>query len=174
MNSPPLPIHVYFALLPGSLVLDWAGPAEALRIANQLLRAQGQPERFVQHFTSPRPEAVTSVGAMLTGLEPLPATLPQPAWVVLVGLPGQAIAVDSSEARDLLHWLRGLRWPRAGWSWSPSARARCWQRTPGCWPAGAPPRTTSTWVSWPWWTRTATWCPTASSCTMARCTAAPG
>jgi transcriptional regulator GlxA family with amidase domain len=107
--TPHAPIHVYFALLPGSLVLDWAGPAEALRIANQLLRAQGQPERFVQHFTSPTPEAVTSVGAMLTGLEPLPATLPQPAWVVLVGLPGKAIAVDNSEARDLLHWLRGMR-----------------------------------------------------------------
>ena len=58
------PTHVYFALLPGSLVLDWAGPAEALRIANQALVAQGQPARFVLHFVSPTPESVTSVGAV--------------------------------------------------------------------------------------------------------------
>ena len=103
------PIHVYFALLPGSLVLDWAGPAEALRIANQALVGRGQPERFVQHFVSPTPQSVTSVGAMLTGLAPLPATLAQPAWVVLVGLAGQRIDVDNPEARALLHWLRGLR-----------------------------------------------------------------
>ena len=30
----PTPIPVFFVLLPGSLILDWAGPAEALRIAN--------------------------------------------------------------------------------------------------------------------------------------------
>jgi transcriptional regulator GlxA family with amidase domain len=114
MNDQPHdPIHVYFALLPGSLVLDWAGPAEALRIANQVLVNQGQPERFVQHFVSPTPQSKTSVGALLTGLEPLPATLPAPAWVVLVGLAGPRINVDSDEARALLHWLRGLR-PAAG------------------------------------------------------------
>ena len=114
MNDQPHdPIHFYFALLPGSLVLDWAGPAEALRIANQVLVNQGQPERFVQHFVSPTPQSKTSVGALLTGLEPLPATLPAPAWVVLVGLAGPRINVGSDEARALLHWLRGLR-PAAG------------------------------------------------------------
>ena len=112
-DQPHDPIHVYFALLPGSLVPDWAGPAEALRIANQVLVNQGQPERFVQHFVSPTPQSKTSVGALLTGLEPLPATLPAPAWVVLVGLAGPRINVGSDEARALLHWLRGLR-PAAG------------------------------------------------------------
>lgn len=112
-GTAPSPIHVYFALLPGSLVLDWAGPAEALRIANQALLAQGQPERFVLHFVSPTPQSMTSVGALLTGLEPLPAALPPPAWVVLVGLAGQTIAVGGDETRALLHWLRGLR-PVAG------------------------------------------------------------
>lgn len=107
-DSPP-PIHVVFALLPGSLVLDWAGPAEALRIANQVLQAQGQPARFVLRFASPTPTSPTSVGVTLAGLEPLPATLPSPTWVVLVGLPGQHIDATASEARGLLHWLRGLR-----------------------------------------------------------------
>ena len=109
MQMPPAQIHVVFALLPGSLVLDWAGPAEALRIANQVLLAQGQPARFALHFVSPSPQSATSVGVVLTGLAPLPATLPTPAWVVLVGLPGQRIDVDHDDAHALLHWLRGLR-----------------------------------------------------------------
>lgn len=112
-DTPPPPIHVYFALLPGSLVLDWAGPAEALRIANQTLVNQGQGERFVLHFVSPAPEAMTSVGVALTGLARLPPTLPTPAWVVLVGLAGARIEIASEGARALLHWLRGLR-PVAG------------------------------------------------------------
>ena len=103
------PIHVLFVLLPDSLILDWAGPAEALRIANQALVAQGLAPRFVLHFVSPQPEAVSSVGVRLAGLAPLPAALPAPAWVVLVGQPGQRIAVESAEARQALHWLRGLR-----------------------------------------------------------------
>jgi transcriptional regulator GlxA family with amidase domain len=31
------PIRVLFVLQPDSLLLDWAGPAEALRLANQCL-----------------------------------------------------------------------------------------------------------------------------------------
>ncbi|MFS2167045.1 GlxA family transcriptional regulator [Variovorax sp. Varisp62] len=106
------PIRVVFALLPGSLVLDWAGPAEALRIANQRLRAMGQPERFTIEFASPRPDSLSSVGVALTGLASLPTQWDGPAWVVLVGLPGNSIAIDNPEAQDLLHWLRGLRFER--------------------------------------------------------------
>lgn len=106
-SSPP--IQVLFALLPGSLVLDWAGPAEALRMANQALLAHGQPPRFQLHFVSPEPASISSVGLTLAGLFPLPATLPPNCWVVLVGLPGGEISVASAPARALLHWLRGLR-----------------------------------------------------------------
>lgn len=103
-------IDVYFVLLPDSLVLDWAGPAEALRIANQGLVAQGQAARFALHFVSPEPTSPTSVGVALTGLEPLPAlNMAPPCWVVLVGQPEGAIGVDSDASRAVLHWLRGLR-----------------------------------------------------------------
>ena len=111
-NPVPSPIHVYFALLPGSLVLDWAGPAEALRIANQRLRAAGQPERFAIEFASPRPTSTGSVGIALTGLAPLPTSWDGPGWVVLLGLPGDSIAIDNPETQDLLHWLRGQRFER--------------------------------------------------------------
>ena len=79
MTTPAPPIHVLFALLPSSLVLDWAGPAEALRMANQALAAQGLAPQFDLHFASPSPLAVTSVGVQLSGLAPLPAHLPSPA-----------------------------------------------------------------------------------------------
>lgn len=110
---PPPPIEVLFALLPGSLILDWAGPAEALRIANQCLQTQGQPARFVLRFISPQADTVSSVGALLAGLEPLlpalTANADAPSWVVLVGLPGATLAVDNAPTLALLHWLRGLR-----------------------------------------------------------------
>lgn len=108
MRATP-PVRVVFVLLANSLALDWAGPAEALRIANQQLRTAGRPEHFAIEFASPRPTSVTSVGVLLAGLSPLPTTWTGPAWVVMVGLPGNTIPVDSDETRELLHWLRGLR-----------------------------------------------------------------
>ena len=102
-------IHVHFVLLPGSLILDWAGPAEALRMANQRLRDSGQPEAFVLHFIGPQTAAPSSVGATISGLAPLPQSMPERSWVVLVGQPGATIAVDSMEAQTLIRWLRGQR-----------------------------------------------------------------
>lgn len=105
-----LPIRVLFVLLEGSLILDWAGPAEALRIANQQLRADGQPARFQLEFVGPSPITRSSVGAMLQDLAPLPTRWgPEPVWIVLVGQPGHRIDVDTPEARAVLHWLRGQR-----------------------------------------------------------------
>ncbi|MFZ3220790.1 MAG: helix-turn-helix domain-containing protein, partial [Rhodoferax sp.] len=85
--------------------------AEALRMANQQLQAQGQPPRFALRFLSPRPEVASSVGVCLSGLEPLPTAhaYPNPTWVVLVGQPGREIDVQTPPAQALLHWLRGLR-----------------------------------------------------------------
>lgn len=108
-------VHVYFVLLPGSLVLDWAGPAEALRMANRALAAQGQAERFALHFISPLPSTPSSVGVELSGLQPLPVWDSANAddttrWVVLVGEPGDGpLRVDSGASRAVMHWLRGLR-----------------------------------------------------------------
>ena len=107
------PIQVLFVLQPDSLLLDWAGPAEALRLANQCLNAQGQNARFALQFIGTQPEAATSVGCTVSGLLPLPRPLLAnpitPAWVVLVGQPGQTMDVNNEPSRVLLHWLRGLR-----------------------------------------------------------------
>ncbi|HEY0200383.1 MAG TPA: AraC family transcriptional regulator, partial [Burkholderiaceae bacterium] len=107
-----VPIRVVFILLEGSLVLDWAGPAEALRIANQLLQTSGQPARFALEFAGPQPQAQGSVGIALAKLAPLPRDWNGPAWMVLVGQPGQTIDVSGAPAQALLHWLRGQRLAR--------------------------------------------------------------
>ena len=102
-------IDVFFVLLPDSLILDWAGPAEALRMANQALVAQGLSTRFSLHFVGPEPTSISSVGVALTGLAGLPALGGQaPCWVVLVGQPGRTMAVDTDATRTVLHWLRDL------------------------------------------------------------------
>lgn len=105
----PETIDVLFLLLPGSLVLDWAGPAEALRMANAQLAARGEPPRFRLRFIGPQASVAGSVGPLLGGLEPLPATLPAPSWLVLIGQPGDALDLGTPDARAALHWLRGLR-----------------------------------------------------------------
>lgn len=103
-------IDVLFLLLPGSLILDWAGPAEALRIANGLMREQGKAAPFTLRFVAPQPESTTSVGVRLAGLEALPASFASHAsWVVLVGQAGTSIGIGSPDARALLDWLRRLQ-----------------------------------------------------------------
>ena len=86
----PAPLDVYFVLPRGSLILDWAGPAEALRIANLEVQDAdpGHPGAFALHFVAPHHSSLSSVGALIAGLAPLPASVDAPAWVVVVGKTG--------------------------------------------------------------------------------------
>lgn len=100
------PIAVFFVLLPDSLILDWAGPAEALRIANQALAAREQPPRFDLRFVGPRPSPATSVGVRIADLAPLPDPLLAPSWLVLVGTPGRRLDAKEPAIRETIDWLR--------------------------------------------------------------------
>jgi transcriptional regulator GlxA family with amidase domain len=101
-------ISVFFLLLPNSLVLDWAGPAEAFRIANQCLVEAGHAPRFELRFVGPIESPRTSVGIAVAGVEPLPDTLPRGAWLVLVGMPGRRFDAKQAGAAEAVRWLRGL------------------------------------------------------------------
>jgi transcriptional regulator GlxA family with amidase domain len=122
------PLDVWFILPRGSLILDWAGPAEALRIATQECTglagtADGHGPGtafgvartgFRLHFAAPQPESESSVGALISGLAPLPTALPAPAWVVVVGKtgtgPGGRLTRDDDvEDRAVVSWLADLR-----------------------------------------------------------------
>jgi hypothetical protein len=52
-------------LLPGTLLLDLAGPAEAWRLANQQLTRRGGPAAYRLRFVGPRPDSSTSALAIV-------------------------------------------------------------------------------------------------------------
>lgn len=108
MKQPPA-IDVLFVLLPDTLLLDWAGPAEAFRIANQVRSLRGEPARFKLRFAGPRREATSSVGAVIGELEPLPAQLPAGCWVVLSGSPTLPQYADTNATKDIERWLARTR-----------------------------------------------------------------
>ena len=109
-------IDVLFLVLPDSLLLDLAGPAEAFRLANQQLRHARKPAAFRMGFVGPLPEVMSSVGLSLSKIEPLPDELPPRCWVVVLGRPGDAPEVLRRQrswlaARD---WLARIVAPRLG------------------------------------------------------------
>jgi transcriptional regulator GlxA family with amidase domain len=103
-----VPIPVFFLLMPGSLILDWAGPAEAFRVANQLLANTGQPPRFALRYIGPQAQPATSVGVHVSGVEPLPQRLPAESWLVLIGTPGSHFDASQRDAREAIRWLRSV------------------------------------------------------------------
>jgi transcriptional regulator GlxA family with amidase domain len=101
-------IEVIFVLLPDTLALDWAGPSEAFRIANQQLVRQDLPARFKLRFVGLHAQANSSVGLQWSGIEPLPTHLPAACWLVLMGRPDEAAENNQNQLRAVQHWLRSI------------------------------------------------------------------
>ncbi|MDT9000581.1 helix-turn-helix domain-containing protein [Paucibacter sp. APW11] len=103
-------IDVLMLVEPGSLLLDLAGPAEAFRLANQALQRRGEPPAFRLRFIAAQPEAESSVGLQLAGLEPLPDTLPASAWLMLVGCRHRRADEPEPDSAQIAAALRTERW----------------------------------------------------------------
>ncbi|MEY2654099.1 MAG: hypothetical protein RLZZ524_1127 [Pseudomonadota bacterium] len=99
-------VDVLFIVLPDTLLLDLAGPAEAFRLANQNLAQRGRPPLFRLRHAGPLAQTSSSVGLQLCGIEPLPAALTGPTWIVLLGRPGEAAQV----IRRQRPWLDTRQW----------------------------------------------------------------
>src|SRR6185295_16986401 len=106
MNTRANLIDVLFVIVPHSLLLDIAGPAEAFRLANQHREARGLPPRFRLAFAGPSATLPTSVGLSLGDLEPLPKQLTAPTWVVVVGQPTAHVTHPTPEIASTAKWLR--------------------------------------------------------------------
>jgi transcriptional regulator GlxA family with amidase domain len=91
---------VYFVILPDAVLLDIAGAAEAFRMA-----AQQRPGSYELKFVSPTPTARSGVGLELHKLAPLPTKLPKDALIVVTGIIGSKISLDTPHAQRLLEWL---------------------------------------------------------------------
>ena len=98
-------IDVLFVIVPHSLLLDIAGPAEAFRLANQHRAARGLPPRFRLRFSGPVATPATSVGLLLAELMPLPARLATPTWVIVVGQPTEHLSQVTPAVVATARWL---------------------------------------------------------------------
>ncbi|MBB5193087.1 transcriptional regulator GlxA family with amidase domain [Silvimonas terrae] len=93
MNAPPL--DVWLIATDGLLLLDLAGPAEALRLAGEA--------HFRLRFAGPQPRANTLVGAVLADLAPLPEQITGPALVLV---PGHEPGNEGPGSEAVVGWLR--------------------------------------------------------------------
>ena len=96
-------VHVYFVVTPGVLLLDYAGPAEAFRMARDMGAA------LTLHACGPQSRAVSSLGTELYGIEPLPEVVPTGGVVMITGNCHEVQHQDSEDARAVVEWLRQLR-----------------------------------------------------------------
>jgi transcriptional regulator GlxA family with amidase domain len=101
--------EVWFVLPPDLVLLDFAGPADALRIAARL----GAPLRL--RFAAPLREdgaaLGSSLGLGLAGCEPLPERLPGDALVILCGASDGEGVLESRPGRAIVQWLRAVAGP---------------------------------------------------------------
>ena len=98
-------IDVLFVILPHSLLLDIAGPAEAFRLANQHRGLSGLPPRFRLRYAAPAGLQDTSVGLAIANLEPLPQVLSPHTWVVVVGQPSEHLGEVTPAVVTTARWL---------------------------------------------------------------------
>jgi transcriptional regulator GlxA family with amidase domain len=104
---------VYFVLTPGALLLDLAGIAEPMRLANGFATQSGEAEPFDLRIVGPRDAVDCSLPIQLTGHAELPKVLPHsagnPVWIVVIGASTQPpiSATTIKRERDAtLAWLR--------------------------------------------------------------------
>jgi transcriptional regulator GlxA family with amidase domain len=98
-------LTVYLVVTPGVLLLDYAGPAEALRMA----RDMGAP--LVLHTCGPHPEVSTSLDTHLTGLEALPQPLPPNSLVLITGNSHEQEDYATPAAQQVVQWLQSAVLP---------------------------------------------------------------
>jgi transcriptional regulator GlxA family with amidase domain len=102
-------VPVIVVVPPNVLLLDVAGPMEALRKAN----LEQDAVRFVATYVGPAPVVGSSIGLSVAGLAPLPQRLPDGAFVMLSGdvaVPLAGSAGDGGDAgaleQEIVDWLR--------------------------------------------------------------------
>ncbi|WP_299513850.1 helix-turn-helix domain-containing protein [uncultured Limnohabitans sp.] len=95
-----LSLSVYLVVTPGVLLLDYAGPAEALRMA----RDMGAP--LTLHTCGPLAHVPTSLGTQLAGLTPLPTQLPPNSLVLITGNSHEREDYATPAAQQVVRWLQ--------------------------------------------------------------------
>jgi transcriptional regulator GlxA family with amidase domain len=112
---PSTSTNVYVVITPGVLLLDLAGIAEPLRLANRISSQQSgrSVPVFALHIVSAGAEVDSSLGVSLAGVGTLPPSFSSssnaPDWVVIVGVasdPPVKHAQQISAQQITVRWLR--------------------------------------------------------------------
>jgi transcriptional regulator GlxA family with amidase domain len=90
---------IYFLLTPRYLALDFVGPGEAFRMAQD----EGAPFRL--HIAGPATECISSLG-MVSRIAPLPVAVADGSLVIVVGTVSEDLDYATPEAQQLVAWLR--------------------------------------------------------------------
>jgi transcriptional regulator GlxA family with amidase domain len=106
-----LPVDVLFVIVPHALLLDIAGPAEALRLVNLRCTQRNLPPRFRLRFAGPLVQTRASVGLTLAALEPLPRAFEAPTWVVVPGQPSAQLRQVTRPIIETAKWLNSTLRP---------------------------------------------------------------
>ena len=93
-------LTVWLVLTPNVMMLDYAGPAEALRMARDM------GANIVLHTCAAHASITTSLGVSLQGLEPLPVALPPHSLVLVVGNSNEAEDYATDAAHQVVRWLQ--------------------------------------------------------------------
>ena len=107
----PRKIPVFVVVPPRVLLLDIAGPVEVLRRAN----LEQSAVRFDITYIGSSPDVRSSVGLSVSGIVPLPATLPEGAMVIVCGAVDEPLGTGRPQDRmgdgpleeTIVKWLRG-------------------------------------------------------------------
>lgn len=99
-------VDVYFLVLPGTMLLDFAGTAESLRVAAEF----GAPFRL--HYVGPGDRPRSSTGLTLGGVSRLPRRLADGDIVIIPGVAKSAKDYRLPEARKAAAWLGRAVTPR--------------------------------------------------------------
>jgi len=108
MSPAPRRIPVYCVLPARTLLLDVAGPIEALRGAN----LQQADVAFDVRYVGPLTEVTSSIGLRLAGIEPLPESIEPDAMVVISGhaeepmAGGHPLDPPGAGTDEIVDWLR--------------------------------------------------------------------
>jgi len=137
--KPAAAVPVLLVVLPGVLLLDLAGIAEPLRVANECALAAGVTPPFQLSAVAPGVEQTSSLALRIAGCAPLPPTLPgdeaTPAWVIVVGTASKApvTAAERDTGRAaVIDWLQHCVQPALA-----AGRARLWTVCSGALTAAA-------------------------------------
>jgi transcriptional regulator GlxA family with amidase domain len=102
LNSAVGSTLVYLVVTPGALLLDLAGVAEPLRLANRFAQIQGLHEPFDLRVVGSSQVVPSSLPIQIVGHELLPESLggdaAMPAWVILIGTTSGQVASERAMA----------------------------------------------------------------------------